>query len=112
MENQVVKEKTCESCRYLTEKGADGVGWCIEQSWITNFGYTCQCHEPDFNGWERITPDNVEYLHNIPPERLMIAVMHREKPEYMEYSEMFRNLDTMAELGGFYYYELPELKIE
>ena len=71
----------------------------------------CNFHAFDNNGWTEITQDNEEEVYNIPPDRLMIAVIIHGKAEYMGYKEMFKTISTMAKLGGYYYYELPELKL-
>lgn len=64
------------------------------------------------NGWTEITPDNVDEVRETDVGRLMIAVITHGEPYYMEYREMFRELDEMAILGGYYFFILPELKIE
>ena len=104
--------RSCGNCKYFKDEDANGEGFCEVKYEFEGCYHECGNHEFRNNGWTEITPDNVDEVRETDVGRLMIAVTHRGKPEYMEYSEMFHNLDTMAELGGYYYYVLPELKIE
>lgn len=111
MENQAVKEKTCGNCRHFEDGDAYGKGWCKEQAWISIRDKVCSCFEQDLNGWEEITSDNIHHVSSAPTDRLIIAVIRSGKSFYMEFTEMLRSLSEMANLGGYYYYVLPELKI-
>lgn len=104
--------KCCKTCKNFKDEDADGYGWCeLQQEEVTGY-FSYPCHEPLNNGWVEITPDNVDEVRNTDVGRLMIAVITHGKPYYMEYREMFRELDEMAILGGYYCLVLPELKIE
>lgn len=61
--------------------------------------------------WKEITQDNVEELYKIPSERLVVA---HETFGWICYKQSFQwhpSLNTMAKYGGYYYIELPELKL-
>lgn len=109
-----MSEKCCGNCKHFKDEGIDGFGFCVVSECVHHCtgGGRCVAHQFNDNGWTEITPDNVDEVRETDVGRLMIAVTHRGEPEYMEYSEIFHNLDTMAELGGYYYYVLPELKID
>jgi hypothetical protein len=104
--------RCCGNCKHFQNESATGNGWCNENDWISNVDKVCKCHEDIDNGWTEITPDNVEEVRKTDVGRLMIAVITHGEPYYMEYREMFSELTDMAKLGGYYYYVLPELKIE
>ena len=61
--------------------------------------------------WTEITQDNVEELYTIPSERIVVA---HEAFGFICYKMSYKwlpSLNTMAKHGGYYYIELPELKI-
>ena len=107
------ENKCCGNCKHFTNEDVNGYGWCSSLLTRTRCGGgICREYEEPNNCWTEITPDNVEEVRKTDVGRLMIAVITHGEPYYMEYREMFRELDEMAELGGFYYYILPELKNE
>ena len=107
-----MKEKICVNCRFITEKSADGTGWCTHQSWITLCDKTCECFEQDLNGWEEITPDNVDEVRNIREDMVIIGWQYNGAMRACTLSYYPFPLDVILKHGGFYYYVLPELKIE
>ena len=110
-----MKEKVCGNCKYFKDEDALGFGYCEFHESDRFVSYLCDNHEDApivINGWQLITKDNADEVAKTPPERLIIAIIHKGKPEYMEYREMFYKPHDLAELGGYYYYVLPELKIE
>ena len=106
------ENKCCGNCKHFNSEDVEGWGWCSFNKTKTHCAQSWDCHNNMFNGWAEITPDNVEEVRKTDVGRLMIAVITHGEPYYMEYREMFRELDEMAKLGGYYYYVLPELKIE
>lgn len=107
------KDICCGNCKHFKDEDAEGLGFCE----IDNAIYGCRsgCLEdfkPINNGWTEITPDNVDEIRKVDVGRLIIAVITHGEVYYMEYREMFRELNDMAKIGGYYYMELPELKIE
>ena len=58
------------------------------------------------NGWTEITPDNVDMIDD------GSIVIVTDGTYYNEASEWYLDIGTMAKRGGYYYYVLPELKIE
>lgn len=75
---------------------------CLEHKFVKNA----------INGWTEITPDNEEEVYDTPPERLVIANIINRFVFYSSYNDMSMSIATMAKHGGYYYYVLPELKIE
>ena len=105
--------KCCGNCKHFTNEDVNGYGWCSSLLARTRCGSgMCGEYEEPNNGWTEITPDNVEEVREVDVCRLMIAVIIDGEAFYMEYRYMFMELNEMAKLGGYYYYILPELKIE
>ena len=105
-------DKYCGNCKHFKNEDVEGWGWCSLNKTKTHCDQSWDCHNNTFNGWAEITPDNVEEVRKTDVGRLMIAVITHGEPYYMEYREMFSELNEMAKIGGYYYYVLPELKIE
>ena len=64
-------------------------------------------------GWTEITPDNVEEIKSIERNRIIICASN--SIGYMYPSTLLSlacSLESIADYGGYYYYVLPELKIE
>lgn len=106
------KNRCCGNCEHFKDEDTEGWGWCTFNKTKTHCAQAWDCHNSKFNGWTEITPENVDEVRNTDVGRLIIAVITHGKPYYMEYREMFRELDEMAILGGYYYLVLPELKLE
>lgn len=109
------ENKYCGNCARFFNEDAKGNGFCSiypNRQVVTCRHNTCIAHEWKLPKWTEITPENVEEVRKTDVGRLMIAVITHGEPYYMEYREMFRELDEMAKLGGYYYYVLPELKVE
>ena len=104
--------KSCGNCKHFKDEDADGKGYCENFHGIFRCDEVCVDHDVIDNGWTEITPDNVDEVRETDVGRLMIAVITHGEPYYMEYREMFRELDEMAILGGYYFFILPELKVE
>ena len=104
------KDLCCGNCKHFQNESATGNGWCNENDWISNVDKVCKCHEDIDNGWTEITPDNVEELYES-KERVCVAFVCNGEVSYM-CGQFGITLSTMAKYGGYYYYVLPELKIE
>lgn len=63
-------------------------------------------HTRIINGWTEITPDNVDMIDD------GSIVIVTDGTYYNKASEWHLSIGTMAKYGGYYYYVLPELKIE
>lgn len=73
----------------------------------------CNKNVMGINGWNEITPDNVDEVYTYNIYRIMIAVVDSKgNIHYTKYEEMSTNLNEMAKIGGCYYYVLPELRKE
>ena len=105
------ENKYCGNCRYFTNEDANGYGWCSRFLTRTRCGSgICREYEMPNNGWTEITPDNVEELYES-KERVCVAFMCNGEVSYM-CGQFGMTLSTMAKYGGYYYYVLPELKLE
>ena len=103
------ENKCCGNCKHFQNESATGNGWCNENDWISNVDKVCKCHEDIDNGWTEITPDNVEELYDKP---VAISWEYDDKKFYRLGGDCTISLSTMAKSGGYYYYVIPELKIE
>lgn len=57
------------------------------------------------NGWIEITPDNVDEIN-------ADLIVVTDGTYYKMANDWHASLSTLAKVGGYYYYVLPELKIE
>lgn len=106
------KDKCCGNCKHFKYEDTSGKGWCEEQAWFSECSKVCKCHEPDLNGWTEITPDNSDDLYKKDEDRIIIAYCNNGEVSYERYVDSQYIPSEMAELGSYYYYVLPELKIE
>ena len=102
-------DKCCGNCKHFKDEDLDGFGFCDKIDSETHCALHYDCHE-DLNGWTEITPDNVEELYES-KERVCVAFVCNGEVSYM-CGQFGITLATMAKYGGYYYYVLPELKIE
>ena len=106
-----MKDKCCGNCKYMENQDLDGFGWCKRTNTETHCTLHYDCHE-DLDGWTEITPDNVEELYNIPEYLLVVAFKLGDIIYYQRAKDMSPTLNTLAKTSGYYYFVLPELKIE
>lgn len=109
------ENKCCGNCKNFKDVDADGFGQCNR----FQFRYrphcdndACEHYEILNGGWTEITPDNVEELYNIPEDLLVVAFKLGDIIYYQRSKDMSPTLNNFAKTGGYYYYVLPELKIE
>ena len=106
-----MKEKKCGNCKHFFDEDVYGKGSCVNRGRVRSEEY-CQYYEPELNGWEEITPDNADELYEV-SDRLVVYHDYGFCHEQMDMAARFsETISTMAKLGGYYYYVLPELKIE
>ena len=103
------ENKCCGNCKHFKDEDLDGFGFCDKIDSETHCALHYDCHE-DLNGWTEITPDNVEELYES-KERVCVAFVCNGEVSYM-CGQFGITLSTMAKHGGYYYYVLPELKLE
>ena len=101
------KSKCCGNCKHFTNEDINGFGWCSRVFTRTRCSSgICREYEIPNNGWTEITPDNVDMIDD------GSIVIVTDGTYYNEASEWYLDIGTMAKRGGYYYYVLPELKIE
>ena len=105
-----MENKSCGNCKHFKDEDAEGWGWCSFNKTKTHCAQSWDCHNNTFNGWTEITTDNVEELYES-KERVCVAFVCNGEVSYM-CGQFGITLSTMAKHGGYYYYVLPELKIE
>ena len=104
------ENKCCGNCKHFKAEDVEGWGWCSFNKTKTHCAQSWDCHNNTFNGWTEITPDNVEELYES-KQRVCVAFVCNGEVSYM-CGQFGITLSTMAKYGGYYYYVLPELKIE
>lgn len=100
-----MKDKSCGNCKHMENQDLDGVGWCEKTKTETHCELSCDFYE-SLNGWTEITPDNVDMIYD------GCIVIVTDGTYYNKASDWYLSIGTMAKVGGYYYYVLPELKIE
>ena len=103
------ENKCCGNCKHFKNEDVEGWGWCSLNKTKTHCAQSWDCHNNTFNGWTEITPDNVEDIKKIDVGRLSYAY---QSPKGWVLYKIRMSLDFMARKGGYYYYVLPELRIE
>ena len=104
------KDLYCGNCKHFKDEDVEGWGWCSLNKTKTHCAQSWDCHNNTFNGWTEITPDNVEELYES-KQRVCVAFVCNGEVSYM-CGQFGITLSTMAKYGGYYYYVLPELKID
>ena len=104
-----MKYKCCGNCKHFKDVDIEGFSYCEIEHGFKYCDEVCVEHEAINNGWTEITPDNVGDIEKAVTGRLSFAYV--TKKGYVLY-RLSLPLKSMAKNGGFYYYVLPELKIE
>ena len=104
------ENKCCGNCKHFKDEDAEGWGTC-EFHLMTKCDDKCGYHSFRNNGWTEITPDNVDDIRKNKKSVVIINPKEWDAPE-MCYGIPKETLVLYSEWGGYYYYVLPELKIE
>ena len=103
------ENKCCGNCKHSYAEDMDGYCVCGVDEHFTSCDEVCDNHIMSINGWTEITPDNVEDIKKIDVGRLSFAY---QSPKGWVLYQIRMSLDFMAKHGGYYYYVLPELRID
>ena len=106
-----MKYRYCGNCKRFANENVDGWGTCQFRD-MTRCDDVCNFHAFENNGWTEITQDNKDEVYDLEPERIVIANVVNGLMFYTTLLDMSITISTMAKLGGYYYYELPELRLE
>jgi hypothetical protein len=107
-------DKYCKTCKNFKDEDADGYGWCeLQQEEVTGY-FSYPCHEPLNNGWTKITQDNKHLLTKEMINKIVLGRLnYKGELRTATLSEStIMAVDMMASRNTFYYFVLPELKIE
>lgn len=100
------ENKYCGSCKNFTNEDVNGYGWCSRFLTRTRCGSgICRGYEMPNNGWTELTPDNVDEIN-------ADLIVVTDGIYYKMANDWHASLSTLAEVGVYYFYVLPELKIE
>jgi hypothetical protein len=106
------ENKYCGNCKYFKDEDDDVYGLCEEHIYRCDFP-ACLSYKPINNGWTEITPDNENELTDELLNRIIIGFKDCEgRMHTMTLLDCYMGVGTMVKYGGYYYYVLPELKIE
>ena len=100
------ENKCCGNCKHFKDEDTEGWGWCTFNKTKTHCAQSWDCYNSIFNGWTEITPDNVDMIDD------GSVVIVTDGTYYNKASEWHLSIGTMAKYGGYYYYVLPELRID
>ena len=106
--------KCCKTCKNFKDEDADGYGWCeLQQEEVTGY-FSRPCHEPLNNGWTKITQENKHLLTKEMINKIVLGWFnHKGEWCIARLSEVtITAVNMMANRNTFYYFVLPELKIE
>lgn len=106
------KNKYCGNCKHFKDEDAEGWGRCTFNKTKTHSAQSWDCHNRTFNGWTEITPDNVKEIESMPEDRVVVGWVVKGKMRIYTLSNFWFTPTAIAMQGGYYYYVLPELKIE
>ena len=105
------ENKCCGNCKHFKDEDVNGFGQCGKDGVITKCNTFCSDYSSRLNGWIEITPDNVDDIRKNKKSVVIINPKEWDVPE-MCYGIPKETLVLYSEWGGYYYYVLPELKIE
>ena len=103
-------DKCYGNCKHFKDEDIEGFSYCEIEHGFKCCDEVCVEHEAINNGWTEITPDNVKELCES-KRRLCVAFVCNGEVSYT-FVHSNITLSTMYKYGGYYYYVLPELKIE
>ena len=107
------KNKYCGNCKHFKDEDVEGWGWCTFNKTKTHCAQSWDCYNSTLNGWTEITPDNENELTDELSNRIIIGFKDCEgRMHTMTLLDCYMGVGTMAKRGCYYYYVLPELRIE
>jgi hypothetical protein len=108
-----MSEKCCGNCKYFKDEDVNGEGFCEVKYEFEGCCHECDNHEFRNNGWTEITPDNEHELTDKLIGRAVIGWLDScNRQHIVAFADCAMGVGTMAKYGGYYYYVLPELKID
>ena len=99
------ENKYCGNCKHSYAKDMDGYCACGVDNHFTSCDEVCDNHILSINGWIELTTENADEIN---ADLIVIT----DGTYYKMENEWHASLSTLAKEGGYYYYVLPELKIE
>ena len=107
------ENKCCRNCKHFNNEDVEGWGWCSLNKTKTHCAQFWDCHNDTFDGWTEITPDNEHEFTDELIDRIVIGWRDScNRQHIVAFANRAIGIGTMAKYGGYYYYVLPELKIE
>lgn len=108
-----MKNKYCGNCKHFTNEDVNGYGWCSSLLARTRCDSgICREYEEPNNGWTKITPETMNDITEELMDRTLVGFIFDGSLVYMPCPSCKDRLSSFALMGSYYYYILPELKIE
>lgn len=107
------ENKCCEN--YASSYAKDMDSFCVREFLhdLAVCDKASERHVRIINGWTEITPDNENELTDELLNRIIIGFKDCEgRIHTMTLLDCYMGVGTMAKHGGYYFYVLPELRIE
>ena len=105
------ENKCCGNCKHFKDEDAKGWGRC-KSAGVVKRSCFCDNHKPLNNGWTEITPDNVDEVDCIDQEKVVIGWLDNKGRQHIAALVDCPPVKSSLAGRGYYYYILPELKIE
>ena len=106
------QNKCCGNCKHFKNEDFEGWGLCNVEDSTTKCDDMCDYHDLINNGWTEITPDNVDEVDCIPKDKVVVGWFYNKEFRSCSLAYFWFTLKSIVQQGGFYYYVLPDLKIE
>ena len=98
-------KECCGNCKHFKYEDTTGQGWCEKQKRKRHCKLLCHLHQHPLNGWAELTTDNVDEIN-------ADLIVVTDGTYYKMANDWHASLSTLAKLGGYYYYLIPELNID
>ena len=105
------ENKCCGNCKHFKDEDLCGFGWCDKIDNEVHCALHYDCHE-DLNGWTEITSDNMDEVDCIDQEKVVIGWLDNKGRQHIAALVDCPPVKSSLAGKGYYYYVLPELKIE
>lgn len=96
-------KECCGNCLHFAHEDATGEGVCFKHKQMTHCSFKCNSYKLRVGIWRKLTLDDIDEFD------ADITVV-TDGISYRMAKDMHASLNTLAKVGCYYYYVLPELK--
>jgi hypothetical protein len=109
----MIENKCCGSCKCFKDEDTEGLGWCTFNKTKAHCAQSWDCYNSIFNGWTKITSSKISEIEAIDLSRVVVAWLDNfNRMQSVMLVDCSMAITTMVKVGGYYYYVLPELRID